>query len=72
VRDSNDPEVFRCAWQAILTPIEEAGAEVVLVACLDLSGVLRHAAAGRPIRDAARCLAQAVIRHWRGLAGVVP
>jgi hypothetical protein len=36
----------------------------VLVACLDLSGVLRHADDGLPVVDAARSLAHGLVDTW--------
>jgi aspartate racemase len=62
VRETTDPEVFRRRWAALLEKGSAAGA--VLVACLDLSAVVRFAAAELPIVDAADCLARGVVRRW--------
>lgn len=67
VRETTDPEVFRNHWALLLEKAKVEGVETVLVACLDLSGVVRFAAAQMQIVDAANCLARAVVENW--LAG---
>ena len=44
-----------------------AGADTVLVACLDLSAVAARAGAGGRVVDTARCLAAGIIRRWLAL-----
>lgn len=67
VRETTDPEVFRQLWAALLEKARAAGADTVLVACLDLSGVVRFAATRLAIVDAADCLARAVVQQWLAL-----
>lgn len=67
VRETTDPEVFRQLWAALLEKARGAGADAVLVACLDLSAVVRHAATDLTIVDAADCLARAVVQQWLAL-----
>lgn len=67
VRETTDPSVFRRLWASLFEKVQTAGAGAVLVACLDLSGVLRHAGTELPVVDAADCLARAVVRQWLAL-----
>lgn len=65
-RETTDAAHFAQRWARLLPQARDAGAERVLVACLDLSGVLRHAQAPAvPVSDAAQALASAVVRTWR-------
>jgi aspartate/glutamate racemase len=43
----------------------EAGADCVLVACTDLSGLAAAGPSPIPIIDASLALATAVVRYWR-------
>jgi aspartate racemase len=65
VRETTDPEAFRRLWAPLLEQARDAGVETVLVACLDLSGVVRFATTPLTIVDAANCLARAVVEQWR-------
>jgi aspartate racemase len=67
IRETTDPEAFRRLWSPILKQAQAVGAGAILVACLDLSGVVRYAEAQAPIVDAANCLARAIVKRW--LAG---
>jgi aspartate racemase len=67
VRESTDPEVFRRLWEPLLQKVRAAEVGAVLVACLDLSGVVRFAGTELPIVDAADCLARAIVRRWMGV-----
>lgn len=64
VRESTDPSVFRRSWAALLDRARAARVDAVLVACLDLSGVVRWAETELPLVDAADCLARAVVERW--------
>ncbi len=64
VRESTDPDVFRRLWASLLAKAEAADVSAVLVACLDLSGVVRFAETKLPIIDAADCLAREIVRRW--------
>lgn len=64
VRESTDPEIFRRLWAPILAKAKAADVSTVLVACLDLSGVVRFAETKLPIVDAANCLARETVRRW--------
>lgn len=64
VRETTDPETFRRLWAPLLEKARNAGVEVVLVACLDLSAVVRFAETPLRIVDAADCLARAVVEQW--------
>jgi aspartate racemase len=65
-RISSEPALFERLWAGLLAEAREAGAETALVACVDLSGVLRHAVLkGRPrVVDSARSLATAIVKEW--------
>lgn len=66
VRETTDPLHFRARWARLLPQARAAGADRVLVACLDLSGVLRHAhEPALPLSDAATALAAALVTRWR-------
>jgi aspartate racemase len=65
VRDTTDPAVFRESWRAIFDGAAGSGADAVLVACFDLSAVVRHAETALPVVDAARSLARALVVEWR-------
>ena len=55
----------RCTGTAsLLAKARAAEAGAVLVACLDLSGVVRFAETELPIVDAADCLAREIVRRW--------
>jgi aspartate/glutamate racemase len=63
-RESTDPSLFARLWSELMTRAEAAGADTIVVACLDLSAILVHAATSLRIVDAARCLAQEIVRQW--------
>jgi len=64
VRDTTDPEVFAMHWGKLLPRARVADVNAVLVACLDLSAILRFAPVELPLVDAANCLARAAVRKW--------
>lgn len=65
-RTSTDSGVFTRLWAGLTDKAEQARVDTILVACLDLSGVLAHAATRLPIIDAARCLARGIVWEWLG------
>ena len=64
VRETTDPAIFRRLWASLLAKARAGGAGAVLVACLDLSGVMRFAETELPIVDAADCLARGIVQRW--------
>lgn len=64
VRESSDPTFFRRQWAPILEKACAAKVGAILVACLDLSGVLRFAETKLTVVDAAECLAEALVKQW--------
>jgi aspartate racemase len=64
VRETTDPAVFARHWSAILDDAQRSGADAVLIACFDLSALVRHAGASLPMVDAARTLARALVFEW--------
>ncbi len=69
VRESTDPELLRRRWAPILEKARAAEIGAVLVACLDLSAIVRHAGTDLSIVDAADALARAVVQRWLALRG---
>lgn len=69
VRESTDPDLFRRLWAPILDQARTAEIGAVLVACLDLSAIVRHAGTDLPIVDAADALARAAVQRWLALRG---
>jgi aspartate racemase len=64
IRTSTDVSVIQQAWRTILSRVESENADMIVVACLDLSGVIGHAQTKLPILDAAQCLAREVVKQW--------
>jgi aspartate racemase len=64
IRTSTDASVIQGAWSALLGRVESEGADILIVACLDLSGVIGYAHTKLPMLDAAQCLAQEVVKQW--------
>jgi aspartate racemase len=63
-RTSTDSELFARLWAALIDEAVAVRADAIVVACLDLSGVLRHAASPVPMVDASHCLAHAIVAEW--------
>ena len=63
-RDATDPVVFTRLWEGLINQAHAQGADAIIVACLDLSGVMVHARTSVQVIEAARCLAQATIAQW--------
>lgn len=63
-RTTSEPAVFARFWRDIADRARAANVDAVVVACLDLSGVIRHADPSLRIVDAADCLAKAVVAEW--------
>lgn len=64
IRETTDPEAFRRLWAPLLESARVAGVDTVLIACLDLSGVVRFVETPLRVVDAANCLARAVVEQW--------
>jgi aspartate racemase len=64
VRETKDPAALAGLWHPILAKAAAARIDVLLVACLDLSAIVRFASASHPIVDAANCLARALVQRW--------
>lgn len=63
-RTTNDSSLFRKTWDALFELAQQADADKVIVACLDLSAIGKHIVSNVPILDASRCLAQEIVRQW--------
>jgi aspartate racemase len=64
IRTTTDAAAIERAWSGVLERVEAEGPDTIVVACLDLSGVIGHARTALPVVDAARCLAREVVRQW--------
>jgi aspartate racemase len=64
-RETTDATTFTRHWAGLLDQASRTGADTVLVACLDLSGVIHHAPTRLTVIDAARCLAGGIVAEWR-------
>lgn len=64
VRVTTDAGFFANQWKGLLERAEKAEADIVVVACLDLSGIVRHASTNLRLIDAAQCLAQEIVKQW--------
>lgn len=65
VKVARDPAILMPRWATLIEGMAEAGADCVLVACTDLSGLAALGPSPIPIIDAALALAGAVVRYWR-------
>lgn len=63
-REATAAEQLARLWHHLMRQAELAGADTVLVACLDLSGILAHAKTSLTVSDAARSLARELVREW--------
>ncbi len=65
VKAETDPAAFAATWTRLFRCLDEVGeVDAVIVACLDVSGVLRHADPHLPVVDAARALAARLVKDW--------
>jgi aspartate racemase len=71
-RGATTSEEFARSWAGLMEKAEAAGADTVLVACLDLSGILAHARTGLTVVDAARSLARELVAEWVRRRGSAP
>lgn len=63
-RTSTEPALFTRLWSGLTDRAQAAGADTIVVACLDLSGVLAHARTTLRIVDASQCLAREIVLEW--------
>lgn len=63
-RETTDPAVFQHHWAKLIRQAKDMQADVVMIACLDLSGVLRFAETMLPVVDTAQSLAVALVKQW--------
>lgn len=64
IRETAPPEVLGQLWSKIIQRVQAGGADTILVACLDLSGIIAHASTQIPIIDAAQSLAHETVSQW--------
>lgn len=63
-RTSTDSQLFAQLWGALIAQAEAAQVDTMLVACLDLSGIVRYASTTLKIQDASQSLARQIVREW--------
>ncbi|HVR96876.1 MAG TPA: aspartate/glutamate racemase family protein [Thermoanaerobaculia bacterium] len=63
-RESTAPASFQRFWDSLFEQARAAGVDTVVVACLDLSGILRYAVTDLALVDAANCLARSIVEEW--------
>lgn len=63
-RETTDPTVFKQHWSVLFQQAHELQVDAVLVACLDLSGILRFAETDLTVIDTAQSLASALVKRW--------
>jgi aspartate racemase len=68
-RSITDVAVLRQMWSSLIEKSRAAGAETVIVACLDLSTVMGRTEAEVRIVDTAQCLAGEIVRQWLSRRG---
>lgn len=68
-RSEHDPTFFCKLWNGLLARAKSAGADTVLIACMDLSGISAHIDTDLRILDAGRCLAHEIVRQWLHCGG---
>jgi aspartate racemase len=64
VRETTDPTVFQALWKPITSKATSAGLSSIVLACLDLSGVVKYWEPETPVIDAADCLAKELVHKW--------
>ncbi len=63
-RSERDPVFFRTLWNGLMARAKSAGADTVLIACMDLSGISEHIDTDLRVLDAGRCLAHEIVSQW--------
>lgn len=65
VKTETSPAAFAATWAELFRHLDDTDdVDAVVIACLDVSGVLRHAVPHVPAVDAARALAGGLVREW--------
>lgn len=64
IKVSADPTFFKRAWERLFVSAIQAGADTIVIACLDLSAISMHMGSEIRIVDASRCLASEVVKQW--------
>ena len=63
-RATNDSSFFKETWDKLIELTQRAGADLVIVACLDLSAISKNIVSRAPILDASHCLAKEIVGRW--------
>lgn len=63
-RTSQDPALFRSQWARLTQRAATAGADTMIIACMDLTAIKSHIDTALHVLDAGQCLAAAVVRRW--------
>jgi len=63
-RTTTDPAVFTQSWRELTQQAERVGADTIIIACLDLSGIIKYIQTPLTVLDASQCLAQEIVYQW--------
>ncbi|WP_158623708.1 GNAT family N-acetyltransferase [Corallococcus llansteffanensis] len=66
-RGSRDAAVFRSGWASLVERAALAGADTMLIACMDLSAIKVHLDTELQVLDAGECLAREIVGRWLSL-----
>jgi aspartate racemase len=72
IKSSADRAIAGALWHDLISDLETAGADTLVLACTDLNAVSTTAGTRTVLLDATRCLAQAVVRHWLQITTQTP
>lgn len=64
VRLTKDDSFLSHKWNELIALAEAAGAEALMVACLNLSAIRQHMKTDMPVVDASHVLAYAIVSQW--------
>ncbi len=64
VRMNKEASFFTKKWNELTMSAEAAGADALVLACLDLSAIRQHMKTELPVIDASQALAQNIVSQW--------
>lgn len=64
-KSSHFPKQAVTLWEDLSVELQRAGIDTAILACTDLSGIIRSVQPPFKVIDASDCLAKAVVRKWR-------
>lgn len=64
LKDSKEPSFFKSQWKQLFVQAEAAGADMIIIACLDLSAISEYIESSLEVVDASRFLAHSIVQKW--------